>query len=159
MECKPAVNKPHLYRNRVFSHSVKNPEEGRNRSIMSCALVVKVPEALDAKNARKLGRELKSKFSSDSPFVVLDFSRVKDIDLPGLDGLLSCMNEVARQDGGLQLSGVSPEAATLLELMRVNELMQKFPGFSIDAQQFEVAPEMAPEEVPAESPVQMPVAA
>ena len=69
------------------------------------------------------------------------------------------MNEVARQDGGLQLSGLSPEAATLLELMRVNELMQKFPGFSIEAQQFEVTPEAAHEEAPAESPVQLPVAA
>ena len=80
---------------------------------MSCALVVKVPEALDAKNARKLGRELKSKFSSDSPFVVLDFSRVKDIDLPGFDGLLSCMNEVARQDGGSVGFTVATEVVTV----------------------------------------------
>ena len=69
------------------------------------------------------------------------------------------MEEVARQDGSLQLSGVSPEIATMLELTRVNQLMQKFPGFSVDAPQFEVAPETAPEEVPAESPAQLPVAA
>jgi anti-sigma B factor antagonist len=126
---------------------------------MSSAVVVKMPEALDARNARKLGRELKSKLSAHSSFVVLDLSRVRDIDLSGIDGLLTCMEEVARQDGSLQLSGVSPEIATMLELTRVNQLMQKFPGFSVDAPQFEVAPETAPEEVPAESPAQLPVAA
>jgi len=49
-------------------------------------------------------------------------------------------------------------AATLLELTRVNQLMQKFPGFAIVAPQFKVAPETVPEEVPAESPAQLPVA-
>jgi anti-anti-sigma factor len=126
---------------------------------MSSAVVVKMPEALDARNARKLGRELKSKMSADCPFVVLDLSRVKDIDLSGIEGLLTCMDEVARQDGSLQLSGVSPELATMLELTRVNQLMQKFPGFSVEAPQFEVAPETAPQEVRGENPAQLPVAA
>lgn len=126
---------------------------------MSSAVVVKMPEAFDARNARKLGRELKSKIRSGSPLVVLDLSRVKDIDLSGIEGLLTCMEEVARQDGSMQLSGVSPELATLLELTRVNQLMQKFPSFSIEAPQFEVAPETAPQELPAESPAQLPVAA
>jgi anti-anti-sigma factor len=125
---------------------------------MSSAVVVKMPEALDAKSARKLGRQLKSRIAGDAPFVVLDLSRVKHIDLPGLEGLLLCMEEVARHDGSLQLSGVSPEAATLLELTRVNQLMQKFPGFSIEAPQFEVAPEAVPETVATDSPAQLPVA-
>jgi anti-anti-sigma factor len=125
---------------------------------MSSAVVVKMPEALDAKSARKLGRELKSKIAGDAPFVVLDLSRVKYIDVPGLEGLLSCMEEVVRHDGSLQLSNVSAEAATLLDLTRVNQLMQKFPGFSIEAPQFEVAPEPAPEAVPTETPAQLPVA-
>lgn len=125
---------------------------------MSSAVVVKMPEALDAKSARKLGRQLKSRIAGDAPFVVLDLSRVKHIDLPGLEGLLLCMEEVARHDGSLQLSGVSPEAATLLELTRIHQLMQKFPGFSIEAPQFEVKPEAVPETVPAESPAQLPVA-
>ena len=126
---------------------------------MSSAVVVKMPEALDARNARKLGRELQGKIAADSPLVVLDLSRVKDIDLSGIEGLLTCMEEVARQDGSLQLYGVSPELATMLELTRVNQLMQKFPGFSIEAPQFEVARATAPEEVAVETPAQMPVAA
>ena len=125
---------------------------------MSSAVVVKLPEALDAKHARQLGCEVKSKITSESP-LVLDFSCVKDIDISGLQGLLACMEEVARQDGVLQLCGISPEAATLLELTRVNQLMQKFPGFSLEAPQFEVAAESSGEEVATESPLQMPVVA
>ncbi len=126
---------------------------------MSSAVVVKMPEALDARNARRLGRELKRKMAGESPLVVLDLSRVKDIDLCGIEGLLTCMEEVARQDGSLQLAGVSPELATLLELTRVSQLMQKFPGFSVEAPQFEVTPATALDEVPAETPAQLPVAA
>ena len=126
---------------------------------MSSAVVVKMPEALDARNARRLGRELKSKMASESPLVVLDLSRVKDIDLSGIEGLLTCMEEVARQDGSLQLSGVTPEIATLLELTRVNQLMQKFPGFSIEAPQFEYAPATPPEAVSVDTPAKKPIAA
>ncbi len=126
---------------------------------MSAAVVVKLPEALDAKQARKLGRELKTRLRSGSPRLILDLSHLKDIDLSGLEGLLSCLEEVAKQDGGLQVRGVSAEVATMLELTRVDRLMQKFAGFTIDAPQYEMAPETAAEEVPAERPVQVPVTA
>lgn len=126
---------------------------------MSAAVVVKLPEVLDAKQGRRLERELKTKLRAGSPQLVLDLSRVKNIDLSGLQGLLTCLEEVAKQDGGLQLCGVSAEVATLLELTRIDRLMQKFAGFTIDAPQFEVATEPAAEEVPAKSPIQVPVAA
>jgi anti-anti-sigma factor len=126
---------------------------------MSAAVVVKLPEVLDAKQGRRLERELKTKLRAGSPQLILDLSRVKNIDLSGLQGLLTCLEEVAKQDGGLQLYGVSAEVATLLELTRIDRLMQKFAGFTIDAPQFEVATEPAAEEVPAKSPVQVPVAA
>lgn len=124
----------------------------------SSAVVVKLPEAMNAKNARRLGRELKAKLGGSSPFVVLDLSHMKSIDVSGVQGLLRCMSEVAKQDGALQLSGLSPEAATLLELTRLDKLMQKFPGFSIETPAFEMAPETVTEEVEADA-VQLPVVA
>ena len=126
---------------------------------MSGVVVVKLPELLDARQGRRLERELKTRFGASSPQLVLDLSRVKNIDLSGLEGLLTCLKEVAKQDGGLQLRGVSAEVATLLELTRIDRLMQKFAGFTIEAPQFEMATEPAAEEVPAKSPVQVPVAA
>ena len=126
---------------------------------MSAAVVVKLPEALDAKQGRRLERELKARLGAGSPQLILDLSRVKSIDLSGLEGLLTCLEEVAKQDGALRLCGVSAEVATLLELTRLDRIVQKFAGFTIEAPQYEMATEHAAEEVPAKSPVQVPVAA
>ncbi len=126
---------------------------------MSAAVTVKLPEALDAKQARKLGRELKSRISAECRCVVIDFSRVKDIDLSGLEGLLACVDQVAKQDGAIQLSGVSAEVATLMELTRMDKVMQGFAAFTVEAPQFDMAAEPATEGTPAEGPVQVTVAA
>src|SRR5258708_11712497 len=114
------------------------------------AIMIKLPEVFGRKEARKLGRELKDKISTDSPCVVVDLSRVKKIDLAGLEGLLNCMDEVARQDGALQIGGISPEAATVLELARMDRLFQKFPAFLAEAPSFARTPEAEADEVQAE---------
>jgi len=91
------------------------------------AIMIKLPEVFGVKEARKLRRELKNKLASHRLCVVVDLSRVKKIDLGGLEGLLNCMQEVAKQDGSLELGGISPEAETMLELTRMSGLFQKFP--------------------------------
>src|SRR5437762_10807962 len=98
-----------------------------------CAIMIKVPEVFGAKEARKLRRELKNKLTSDRPSVIVDLSRVKKIDLTGLEGLLTCLEEVAKQDGSLEIGGISPEAAAMLELTRMNQLFQKFPAVAEDS--------------------------
>jgi len=124
------------------------------------AIMIKLPEVFGAKEARKLGRELSGKITSEEPCVIVDLSRVKQIDLAGVEGLLHCMEEIAKKDGALQLRGISPEAATMLELTRMNQLFQKFPTFPADAQTYVLPQEAAAEEVPAQPQVQpQPVAA
>ncbi|HEX6805871.1 MAG TPA: STAS domain-containing protein [Terriglobales bacterium] len=122
----------------------------------SSAILIKLPETFGAKEARKLERELKSKLSNESANLVADFSRVKKMDLNGMEALLECMEGVAQKDGALQITGMSPEAATLFELTRMDQLFAKFPGFAAEAPTFEFSPEMVPEtaqEVTVESPV------
>jgi anti-anti-sigma factor len=97
------------------------------------AIMIKLPEAFGGKEARILRRELKSRIVADTPGVVVDLSRVRQIDLAGLEGLLECMETVAKNDGALQLGPVSAEAATILELTRMDRLFQKFPGFDAQA--------------------------
>ena len=92
------------------------------------AIMIKLPEVFGVKEARKLRRELKSKLASEKPCVVVDLSRVKKIDLSGLEGLLNRMEEVAKQDGSLELGGISAEAEAMLELTRMNQLFQRFPA-------------------------------
>ena len=84
----------------------------------SFAIMINLPESLGAKEARKLVRELKTKIKMEPSYVILDLSRVKEMDSVGLDGLLVCTQEIARHDCAIQLRAISPEAATFLELAR-----------------------------------------
>ncbi|MCU1269868.1 MAG: anti-sigma-factor antagonist [Acidobacteriaceae bacterium] len=108
------------------------------------AIMIKLPEAFGAKEASRLGRELKSRMSTDTPHVVVDFSRVREMNLAGMEGLLDCMETVARNDGALQLGEMSPEAAIFLELTRMDRLFNKFPVFDAAAG-FTVEQELASE--------------
>src|SRR5574337_243593 len=89
-------------------------------------IVVKLPEELNAKRSRSLMRQLKPVLKLDQPSVVLDLSAVEDIDTAGLDLLLHCMADVANRDGALKLAGISPVAATVLEITRMDGLFNMF---------------------------------
>lgn len=117
------------------------------------AIMIRLPEVFGAKEARKLGRELKNMITGESPSVVVDLSQVRTIDLAGLEGLLNCMEAVAKNDGALQLSTISPEAATILELTRINRLFEKFPSCDVQAVEF-TAPAAYEEEGVSERAVQ-----
>jgi len=103
---------------------LKGPTEGDMDT--SFAIMINLPESLGAKEARKLVRELKTKIKMEPSYVILDLSRVKEMDSVGLDGLLVCIQEIARHDCAIQLRAISPEAATFLELARMDRLLQKF---------------------------------
>jgi len=125
-----------------------------------CAIMIKVPEVFGVKEARKLRRELKNKLTSDKPSVIVDLSRVKKIDLTGLEGLLTCMEEVAKRDGSLEIGGISPEAAAMLELTRMHLLFQKFPAVHAEGSQPVLVPEPVAEPEPSGQAAQpQPVAA
>ena len=113
----------------------------------SSAILIQLPENFGAKEARKLEQELKDKFMNGSANLVADFSRVKKIDLNGMEALLRCMEGIAAQDGALEITGVSPEAATLFELTRMDQLFAKFPGFAAEAPTFEFSPQTVTEQV------------
>lgn len=113
---------------------------------MQSAILIKLPENFGSKEAKRLERELNSRILNGVPSVVVDLSRVRQIDLAGLEGLLDCMETIARNDGALKLGEISSEAAAFLELTRMDRLFQKFPtveaGATFAAQE-ELAPETA----------------
>lgn len=110
------------------------------------AIVIKLPEIFGAKEARKLQRELKNKITNESPNLIADLSRVRKMSVKGLEALLRCLEEVAERDGAVALEAVSPEAATLLELTRVDQILAKFPRFTVDAPSIELTPEPVADE-------------
>src|SRR5438105_14941491 len=90
-------------------------------------VIIKLPHRVDAREARNLLRELKD-LPVEEPYVVVDLSAVRHMDSAGLDVLLGCMVEVARRDGAMRLGGISPEAATVLELTRLDQVFDMFPS-------------------------------
>lgn len=123
----------------------------------SSVIVMKLPEVFDAKKARKLRCDLARKMSVSSPVVIVDLSRLRRVDVAGLEMFLEFLDEIAKRDGKLQVTDVSPEAATLLEMTRVGSLLSKFPGFSVEAPVVALTPEQVSAEE--ETPVQLPAVA
>jgi anti-anti-sigma factor len=123
------------------------------------AIFVKLPENFLAKQARDLELSLKAKLNGSSVNVVLDLSGVKQMDLSGLEILVNCMNEIVRRDGGLQIGSLSPEAAIILELTRLERLIQKLPAYANEAPNIAVVSVTVPETAPAHDSVRVPVAA
>lgn len=120
-------------------------------------IVVKLPEELNAKRSRSLMRQLKPVLKLDQPSVILDLSAVEDIDTGGIDLLLHCMVDVANRDGSLKLAGISPVAATVLEITRMDRLFSMFPSV---AEAVSIANTEVPQfEIENAEPVQQPAAA
>src|SRR5207253_1088895 len=102
-------------------------------------MVIKLSEYVSAKEARSFMRALQPELRRDRPRVVVDMSAVKDMDTAALDMLLECMSQVARRDGAVKLAGISPQAATVLELTRMDQIFEMFPTVSEAASSFKVA--------------------
>lgn len=122
------------------------------------ALLIRLPEHLSRVAARALAKELDHHLITDQPCVIVDLSRVKQIDRHGLDMLLGVMTKVARHDGSVQLGEISPQAAIMLELTRMDRIFDMFPRISEDAAILTVAtPQVAEqtEQVGAEQPQEL----
>jgi anti-sigma B factor antagonist len=88
--------------------------------------VRQLPENFGAKNARIFLRELESCFTVDRPRVVLDCSKLTDLDSAGLRILLGCLEEAMMRNGDVKLSAITPEAATILRVTRIDCLFEVF---------------------------------
>jgi anti-anti-sigma regulatory factor len=71
------------------------------------------------------------------------------MDSAGIELLLYCMQEAMKRDGDLKLAAVSPAAATIMELMRVDRLFEVFETADQAARSFQaVATPEAPQSLP-----------
>jgi anti-sigma B factor antagonist len=103
-------------------------------------IVMHLPERLKGDEARALLNQLKPFLEADQPRLVFDFSQVSQIDSAGVEMLLSCMEQVMKQDGDLKLAAVPPESAVILELTRVDRLFEVFPNASEAVDSFQHFP-------------------
>lgn len=89
-------------------------------------IVMEVPEKFDHSEGRTFLAELQPLLQSDRPRIVLDCSHVQHMDSGGIEMLLNCMGDAMKRDGDIKLANLSPAAATILELMRVDRLFEVF---------------------------------
>ncbi|HEY7098240.1 MAG TPA: STAS domain-containing protein [Terriglobales bacterium] len=88
---------------------------------------IKVAKYLDTREARNFASRIKSELAAEEPCVIVDLSEVEKIDAAALDLFLRCILRVAKQDGVVRLAGLSPQAATVLELTRMDRIFAMFP--------------------------------
>jgi anti-anti-sigma factor len=110
------------------------------------AMLIRLPEHFSRDEACALASDLDHLLLADQPCMIVDFSRVKKIDSDGLDMLLECMVRIARQDGAVQLGEISPEAATMLELTRMDRVFDMFPRISEGTTALRIVPTQAAEQ-------------
>jgi anti-sigma B factor antagonist len=89
-------------------------------------IVMELPEVLNHVEGEKFVAELQPLLEEHRPRIVLDCSQVQQMDSAGIETLLYCMQEAMKRDGDMKLAAVSPAAATILELMRVDRLFEVF---------------------------------
>ena len=90
-----------------------------------CAVTVtQLPETLDMNQGRLFFKELESRMNIDRPCVVLECSKVRDMDRFAIHMLLCCLEEAMKRDGDVKLAAVTPSARETLERTRVDRLFE-----------------------------------
>jgi anti-sigma B factor antagonist len=97
---------------------------------------MELPEQMNQVEGQKFLKEMEPLLESDHPRVVLDCSLVENMDSAGIEILLHCMGEAMKRDGDMKLAAVSPAAAAILELMRVDRLFEVFASTDEAARSF-----------------------
>jgi anti-anti-sigma factor len=112
-------------------------------------IIMELPEQLKQAQVKEFMSELRPLFESARPCIVLDCSKIQDIDSAGVEMLLDCLDTAMKRDGDLKLAAVSPASAIVLELMRVDRLFEVFDTTDEATRSFQVfAPAAAPQTQP-----------
>ena len=89
-------------------------------------VVKQLPEKLSVKQSRLFFLDVEPSFAVDRPRLVLDCSRVRELDSAGIQVLLQCLEEAMKRNGDVKLAAIPSAAAEILELTRVDGLFEIF---------------------------------
>jgi anti-sigma B factor antagonist len=104
---------------------------GRTHMTSARPVVVKqLPERLSVEQGRIFFHEVEPCLQAERPRVVLDCSRVRQLDSAGIQVLLHCLEEAMKRNGDVKLAAIPPGAAKILELTRVDSLFEAFDNIS-----------------------------
>jgi anti-anti-sigma factor len=117
-------------------------------STQNPVIVMEVPSTLSYAEGRSFLLELLPLLKTDRPHIVLDCTRLQQVDSAGIEILLQCIDEAMKRDGDVKLSAISPETATIMELMRVDRLFEIFDTAEEAKRSFRATPLEAPQTLP-----------
>jgi anti-sigma B factor antagonist len=89
-------------------------------------VVKQLPEKLSMEQGRIFFLEVEAILTADRPRVVLDCSKLRQLDSAGIQVLLHCLEEAMKRNGDVKLAAVPPAAAAILEMTKVNSLFEAF---------------------------------
>ncbi len=102
--------------------------------------VKQLPETLSVQQGRAFFCDMESCLNSDRPRVVLDCSKLQQLDGAGIQVLLRCLEEAMKRNGDVKLAALHPEAAAMMELTRVNRLFESFDNSADAVSSFQQLP-------------------
>lgn len=112
-------------------------------------IIMELPEQLKQGEVKTFMHELQPLLDNARPCIVLDCSKIQDIDSAGVEMLLQCLELAMKRDGDLKLAAVSPASAIILELMRVDRLFEVFDTPEEATRSFQTfSPVIAPQSQP-----------
>lgn len=110
---------------------------------MRAVTVHEVPEKVTAASEKQFLRELQPYVETERPRLVLDCSRVRNMDNATMHLLLCCLEEAMKRNGDVKLACVRTEAKASLLFAGVNRLFEIFATTAEATQSFRHRPHVA----------------
>ncbi len=89
-------------------------------------IVRQIPEAMNGTKLRNFMHECESCLDVDRPCLVLDCSKLTDVDLQVTHLLLTCLEDAIKRNGDVRLACLSPGARAKLDSIGVSSLFEMF---------------------------------
>ncbi len=103
-------------------------------------MVHQVPEQVTPTRERSFLRDLQKYAETERPRLVLDCSSIWDMDIPMIQLLLSCLEQVMKCNGDVRLASLRPEAEAALRLAGVSRLFEMYSTAENAVQSFHKRP-------------------
>lgn len=92
-----------------------------------CTVSVKqLPEIVSLHHARLFLRELASNMDAEHPCIVFDCSRILQMDIPAIQFLLDCLEDVMKRNGDIKLAGLHKQPKAMLQHTGADRLFEVF---------------------------------
>lgn len=95
-----------------------------------------IPEHFTRERAHEFLQEVEPLMNVDRPYLVFDFSQVRQLGSIGVEVLLRCMEEVMKRNGDLKLAAVADGPRAVLQFTGIDGLFEIYDDASQAVQSF-----------------------